>query len=83
LELNLNGSFGTLRHGIRTFPWKFHAWNICPCRQAARKITPQHGAIFLAACLERQIFHAWNFHVKVPMNTYLNVPHPFEVNARR
>ena len=29
------------------------------------------GVIFLAACLQRQIFHAWNFHAKVPMNTYL------------
>jgi len=30
------------------------------------------GVIFLAACLQRQIFHAWSFNVKVPMNMYLN-----------
>ena len=61
---------------IGTFAWKFHVWNICPCRQAARKITPQHGTIFLAACLEGQIFHAWNFHVKVRIhwNFYVEVP---------
>ena len=51
---------------IGTFVWKFHAWNICPCRQAARKITPQHGVIFLAACPKGQIFHAWKFHAIIP-----------------
>ena len=29
-----------------------------------------HGVVFLAACLERQMYHAWKFRVKVPMNTY-------------
>ena len=29
-----------------------------------------HGVIFLDACPEGQMYHAWKFHVKVPMNTY-------------
>jgi len=26
-----------------------------------------HGVIFLAACPEGQIYHAWKFHLKVPI----------------
>ena len=59
-----------LKHILHVYPslaWKFHAWNICPSRQAARKIAPWCcEVIFLAAFLQGHIFYA-----KVPMNTYL------------
>ena len=55
-------------------------WNFCvevPCMeylslQASnnKEDYSTHGVIFLAACPEGQMYHAWKFHAKFPMNTY-------------
>ena len=56
-------------------------WNFCvevPCMEylslqaSSKEDYSTHGVIFLAACPEGQMYHAWKFHVKVSMNTYPN-----------
>ena len=63
--------------------WNFYVELPCMVHLSLRASSKENytmcGVIFLAACLQRQIFHAWNFHVKVPMNTYLKGMYSLEL----